>query len=154
MIWFTIHNILKKFSHMKNQTKNLTTFLIGTFLYVLFYSYSEIFDSIEYSFLKRLFEFFIYIVIADGIVMAILYKQTIFTQANKTSEASGSKISSEYVKSSPNVNTNIHNSNKDENNNISIPLLSNESEYVDENEGFTKDSALGYAYSTNGNSNA
>ena len=98
MLWFIIHNFLKNFTAMENQTRNLTTFLTGTVLYVLFYSYAGSFDFIDNAFLKRLFGFFIYIVMADGFAMAILYKnfykQTIFTEVNET--LGSKKMTSKY----------------------------------------------------------
>lgn len=88
MLWFIIHNILKNFSYMETQTRNLTTFLTGTVLYVLFYSYVGSLDFDSNPFLKRLFGFFFYIVLADGFAMAVLYKnfykQTIFTEVKET----------------------------------------------------------------------
>jgi hypothetical protein len=141
MIWFTIYNILKQFTSMENKTINLTTFLAGTFLYILFYSYI---DSVD--FLKRIFALFVYIVIADIFAMAILYKncynKPIFTKVNETlsHKRTESDVNIEDVSTSDD--------------NISILLLNNSSDYVDENEGFTKDSALGNSYNTNGNSNA
>lgn len=151
MLWFTIHNILKTFSSMENQTRNLTTFLTGTVLYVLFYSYAESFDFIDNPFFNRIFGFFIYIVIADGFAMAILYKnfykQTIFTEVNETIGASGPKMTAEYVEPIETVEANILPT-------TNQPLLNNQSDYIDENEGFARDSALGDAYNTNGQSNA
>jgi hypothetical protein len=138
MLWFTIHNILKTFSSMENQTRNLTTFLTGTVLYVLFYSYAGSFDFIDNSFLKNLFGFFIYIIIADGFAMAILYKnfykQTIFTEVKETL---GSKMPAKYDTSDKHYELpeNIQ------------QLLQNNSNDIDENEGFAKQSALGDNFS-------
>jgi hypothetical protein len=147
MIWFTIHHFLKNFASMENQTRNLTTFLTGTVLYVLFYSYAGSFDFIDNPFLKRLFGFFIYIVMADGFAMAILYKNfykpTIFTEVKETLGSSPPKMTDMY--------DDLSDSKIDESQHI--PLLNNESDYIDEQEGFTKNSALGNAYSTNGNPN-
>lgn len=148
MLWFTIHNFLKNFTSMENQTRNLTTFLTGIVLYLLFYSYADSFDFVDNPFFKQLFGFFIYIVIADGFAMAILYKnfykQKIFKEAQETLSSSGSKMTC--------ANDDTVKANTDETQ--LIPLLNNEPDYVDEQEGFTKDSALGDTYTTNGNSNA
>jgi hypothetical protein len=156
MLWFLIHNIFKNFTSMESQTRNLTTFLTGTVLYVLFYSYVGSLDIIHDSFLKRLFGYFICIVMADGFSMALIYKnfykQTIFTEANQTIGTSGPKMTATDVEPIETVEANVHI--PTQNTSESIPLLNNESEYIDENEGFTKDSALGNTYNTNGNSNA
>jgi hypothetical protein len=152
MLWFTIHNFLKNFTSMENQNRNLTTFLTGTVLYVLFYSYAGSFDFNSNLFFKRIFGFFIYIIIADGFAMAILYKnfykQTIFTEVQETLGSSGPKMTAANVEPITTVEANLSD---DENTNA--PLLNNNSDYIDEQEGFTKDSALGDAYNTNGNSN-
>lgn len=138
---------------MENQSRNLTTFLTGTILYVLFYSYIESCNFNDNIFLKRLFGFFIYIVIADGFAMAILYKnfykQTIFTEVNETIGKSGANMTSTDVKSNKTEKVKLS-KNTDDN----ILLLNNESDYVDEEEGFAKNSALGNVYNTNGKSNA
>jgi hypothetical protein len=152
MLWFIIHNFLKNFTLMENQTRNLTTFLTETVLYVLFYSYTGSFHFSDNPFLKRIVGFFIYIVIADGFAMAILYKnfykQTIFTEVEETIGSTGPKMTATNVEPITTVEVNLsdHNSN--------IPLLNNDSDYIDEQEGFTKDSALGDSYSSNGKSNA
>lgn len=152
MLWFMIHNFLKIFDSMENQTRNLTTFLTGTVIYVLFYSYAGSFDFIDSPFFERLFGFFIYIVIADGFAMSILYKnfykQTIFTEVEETLGSTGPKMTATNVEPITTVEANMHY------NNNNIPLLNNESNYIDEQEGFVKETALGNAYSTNGNSNA
>jgi hypothetical protein len=71
----------------ENQTRNLTTFLLGTLLYVFIYSYTGSLINIS-SFFKNLFGFFIYIIIADAFAMGILYKnaynQTILTEIKET----------------------------------------------------------------------
>lgn len=155
MIWFIIHNILKSFCSMENQTRNLTTFLTGTVLYALFYSYVGSIDFNSNLFLKRLFGFFIYIVMADGFSMAILYKnfykQTIFKEVEETIGSNGPKMTASDVEPIEKAEATINVSKTD---NERIPLLSNNSEHVYANEGFSKDSALGEFYSTNGDSNA
>ena len=88
MIWFIIHNFLKTLTFFENQTRNLTTFLTGVFIYVLFYSYVGSLDLEDNKFFKLFFNFFIYIVLADGFAMAIIYKnfykQTILTEVKET----------------------------------------------------------------------
>jgi hypothetical protein len=137
---------------MENQNINLTTFLTGTVLYVLFYSYAGSFDFNDNTFFKRLFGFFIYIVIADGFAMAILYKnfykQTIFTEVQETLGSSGPKMTAANVEPITTVEANL----SDDSTNVS--LLNNSSDFIDQQEGFTKDSALGDTYNTNGESNA
>lgn len=151
MLWFIIHNFLKNFTSMENKTRNLTIFLTGTVLYVLFYSYVGSFDFIDNLFFKRLFGFFIYIVIADGFAMAILYKnfykQTILTEVKETLGSSVPKINATNFELIETSDDNLDDSQN-------IPLLNNESDYIDKQEGFVKDSALGNTYNTNGNSNA
>lgn len=161
MLWFAIHNILKSFSTMENQTRNLTTFLTGTILYVLFYSYVGSIDFNSNPFLKRLFGFFIYVVIADAFSMAILYKnfykQTILTEVNETLGSSGPKITATNVEPIATAEATIKPPKKkivkEPKINKNIPLLNENSDYVDEREGFIKDSAYGDAYTTNGKSN-
>jgi hypothetical protein len=86
---------------MENQTRNLTTFLSGTVIYVLLNSYIGSVDLRNNPFLFKLFGFFMYIIMADGFAMAILYKnfykQTIFTEVNETLGASGPKMTAENV---------------------------------------------------------
>jgi hypothetical protein len=86
---------------MENQTRNLTTFLSGTVIYVLLYSYIGSIDLHTNPFLFKLFGFFMYIITADGFAMAILYKnfykQTIFTEVNETLGATGPKMTAENV---------------------------------------------------------
>jgi hypothetical protein len=95
MLWFILHHIFKNFTFLENQTRNLTTFLLGTVIYVLFYSYIGSMDFSNNLFFKKLFGFFYYIVMADGFAMAILYKnfykQTILTEIKETLGTSGPK---------------------------------------------------------------
>lgn len=92
MLWFIIHNIMKIFTFMENQTRNLTTFLVGTVLYVLFYSYIGSIDFNNNYFYKRLFHFFVYIIMADGFSMAIIYKNFYkHTILNEVKETFGSE---------------------------------------------------------------
>ena len=155
MLWFLIHNMLKNFTSMENQTRNLTTFLTGIVLYVLFYSYIGSLDIMNNPFLKRLFGYFIYIIMADGFSMAIIYKnfykQTIFTEVNETIGTSGPKMTAVDVEPIETAEANIHI--PSENKSECVSLLNNETDYIDENEGFVKDTALGNYYNTNGESN-
>lgn len=88
MLWFIIHHIIQNFSLMSDQTKNLLTFVLGSTLYTLFYSYLGSFDFSCNLMFKSLFNFFFYIILADGFAMAIIYKnyykQTIFTEVRET----------------------------------------------------------------------
>ena len=101
MLWFIIHHFLQLFSFMENQNRNLTTFLTGTVLYVLFYSYVGSLDLTGNAFFKMLFGFFYYIVMADGFAMAIIYKnfykQTIFTEVRETFGNNGVTMTAENV---------------------------------------------------------
>ncbi len=87
MIWFILHNTLKQFKIIGDQTRNLTVFLIGVTLYTFIYAYigSKHFD--KDSFIYRLFMFFLYIILADGFAMAIIYKnfygKTILTEMSE-----------------------------------------------------------------------
>jgi hypothetical protein len=141
MLWFTIHNILKN-CNIENKKRNLTTFFAGILLYIVFYSYVDSFGFIDHP---RLFGHFFCIAMADIIAIST-YKETNFTEAKETMSLSGPKINdTEYNANISNQHTTDHNT--------SIRLLKNDSDYIDEIEGFTKDSALGNAYSTNGVSN-
>lgn len=166
MIWFIIHNFLKNFTFIENQTKNLTTFLIGIVLYVLFYSYVGSIDFNNNIFLKRLFGFFIYILIADAFSMAIIYKnfykQTIFTEVKETIGSNNSEkvtdenndpilnITKENSVCDDYVSTNLkkYKSEKD-----LLSLLENNSEHINENILSNSHSALGDIYTTNCKSN-
>ena len=99
MLWFVIHNIAKMFS-LENQTRNLAVFLTGVVLYVLFYAYVGSLDLTN-PFYIRLFSYFIYIILADGFAMAILYKngykQSILMEVNETFGATGPKMTANDV---------------------------------------------------------
>ena len=83
--------------------------------------------------------------------MAILYKnfykQTIFTEVNETLGSSGPKMTAENVEPIATVEANIMPEFRN-------PLLNNNSNIINDNEGFARDSALDDAYNTNGQSNA
>jgi len=85
--------------------------------------------------------------------MAILYKnfykQTIFKEVEETLGSSGPKMTAANVEPIETVEANLDNTDEPQN----IPLLNNHSDYIDEREGFVKDSALGDSYSSNGKSN-
>jgi hypothetical protein len=144
MLWFIIHHSLKKMTPMENQKRNLITFSAGLLSYILFYSYVFSFDCIDHP---LLFGYFFCIVMAD-ILAIYTCKRAIFKEANTFL-----KETVELQNTATDVEPNNFNSNE-ELTNESIPLLKNESDYIDENEGFVKDSALGNAYNTNCNSNA
>lgn len=89
MLWFFIHHLVQTlFPLAEDQTRNLLTFLSGTVLYVLFYSYLGSLDFSRNFFGKSLFNFFYYIVLADGFAMAIIYKNyykhTILNEVRET----------------------------------------------------------------------
>ncbi len=176
MLWYIIHNILKKFTSMENQTRNLSTFLSGIVLYILFYSYIGAIDFNSNLFLKRFFDLFFFIVIADGLAMVILYNNY-YKQKNfkETNETLGSKVSATNVEPNKTSQTKLEIPQKSFFQNLgnkfvdivvkskcnkkntkeiqNILLLNENSNYIDENEGFAKDSALGNAYNTNGRAN-
>ncbi len=97
MLWFIIHHIVQSLISASDQTKNLITFLSGTVFYTLFYAYLGALDYANHKFGKYLYNFFIYVIIADAIAIAIIYKnfykQTIINEitevigGNKTSNA-------------------------------------------------------------------
>ncbi len=92
-----MHNIMKLFPFMENQTRNLTTFLFGVISYTLIYSYVGSINFDKNSFIYRFFMFFIYIVLADAFAMGIIYKNyynhTIFKEVEETMGASGGRLS-------------------------------------------------------------
>lgn len=150
MLWFTIHHIMKTFESMENQTRNLTTFLTGVVIYTMFYTYLGSLDFSQNVFLKSLFGFFHYIILADAFAMAVIYKNfyktTIF---NEVRETIGSNTLNEEVKEKP-IKKQVKREKQEKKSNN--PMISND-ETFDEMEGFVKNSALGNAYSTNGEQN-
>ena len=142
MLWFTIHHIMKAFESMENQTRNLTTFLTGVVIYTLFYTYLGSLDFSQNVFLKSLFGFFHYIILADAFAMAVIYKNfyktTIF---NEVRETIGSNSLNEPVIKEPIKPVKKEKPIKKSNS----PMISND-ETFDEMEGFVKDSALGDAF--------
>ena len=153
MLWFTIHHIMKAFESMENQTRNLTTFLTGVVIYTLFYTYLGSLDFSQNVFLKSLFGFFHYIILADAFAMAVIYKNfyktTIFNEVRETigSNTINKEVVNE-VKKEPIKPVKKKKPIKKSNS----PMISND-ETFDEMEGFVKDSALGDAYSTNNKKN-
>ena len=148
MIWYLLHNSLKVlFPNMEPQHRNLTTFLIGTVLYTLFYSYVGTLGR-EHTFLNVFFKYSIYILMADAFAMANLYKHTIFREVEETI---GSRqtlkpiyLSEEYPKS-----VNIENAEIMEEQKQDVPQIEDNTATVyDDMEGFVKDSALGDHFTT------
>jgi hypothetical protein len=144
---------MKNFELMENQTRNLTTFLTGVVIYTLFYTYLGSLDFTQNVFLKSLFGFFHYIILADAFAMAVIYKNfyktTIF---NEVRETIGSNTLNEEVKEKP-IKKDKKPSKKSNNQMmLNSPMISND-ETFDEMEGFVKNSALGNTYSTNGELN-
>ena len=151
MLWFTIHHIMKTFESMENQTRNLTTFLTGVVIYTMFYTYLGSLDFTQNVFLKSLFGFFHYIILADAFAMAVIYKNfyktTIF---NEVRETIGSNTLNEEVKEKP-VKKDKKPSKKSNSSMIlDNPMISND-ETFDEMEGFVKNSALGNAFGEQNN---
>ena len=150
MLWFTIHHIMKAFESMENQTRNLTTFLTGVVIYTLFYTYLGSLDFSQNVFLKSLFGFFHYIILADAFAMAVIYKNfyktTIFNEVRET--IGSNSLNEEVKKEAPIKPVKKEKPIKKSNS----PMISND-ETFDEMEGFVKDSALGDAYNTNNKKN-
>lgn len=88
MLWFIIHHLVHLLPFGENQTKNLFTFVFGTLLYTILYSYFGAINKETNAFIFMLFNYFSYIVLADGFSMAIIYKNyyktTIFTEIKET----------------------------------------------------------------------
>lgn len=176
MIWYIIHNIFKVFSlNMDLQSRNLFTFLTGVVLYTLLYSYIESVEK-ENSYLNIICKYSTYILITDVIMMVISYKNTIFKKVEENMIDSKKKQKATSVECVTREEEQIDkNKNKIRKNNAvlndlvkeffpkpvkqiekeRLPELMNESSYNEEDlmEGFTKDSALGGIFSTNGKSN-
>ena len=159
MLWFTIHHIMKTFESMENQTRNLTTFLTGVVIYTLFYTYLGTFDFTQNVFLKSLFGFFHYIILADAFAMAVIYKNfyktTIFNEVRETIGSNTLNEEVKEVKGKP-IKKQVKREKQEKKINspmmLNNPMISND-ETFDEMEGFVKNSALGNAYSTNGEQN-
>jgi hypothetical protein len=88
MLWFVTHQIVKLIPFMSRETKNLTVFLTGVWLYAIVYSYigSSVFD--KDSFIARFCMCFTYLVVADAFSMGVIYKnyfgETIFKEVKET----------------------------------------------------------------------
>lgn len=74
MLWFTIHNLIHLLPFDSNQNKNLFTFVVGVVLYTIIYSFLGSLKGDNKPFLTMFFNFFLYIILADGFAMAIIYK--------------------------------------------------------------------------------
>ena len=74
MLWFIFHNIIKQIPSIDTQTKNLFVFLMGVTSYTFLYSWVGSLSKNDGSFLYFFFNFFSYIILADGFSMAIIYK--------------------------------------------------------------------------------
>ena len=145
MLWYSIHSFLNLFEHIiQDKTRNFTTFLLGVVLYTLFYTYFGTYGP-EFPFISSFLKYAIYIILADGFVMAIIYKnyynQTILTEVGETLGAHKPPMyaEAEVIKPIDQVNeTNIEP--------IMPPVLTESAEYNDEE----IDSVQG---STNGSNN-
>jgi predicted membrane protein len=88
MLWFIFHNIIKQIPSIDTQTKNLFVFLIGVTVYTFLYSWVGSLSKNDGSFLYFFFNFFSYIILADGFSMAIIYKnyfsRSIFNEVKDT----------------------------------------------------------------------
>jgi len=152
MLWYSIHSFLNLFEHViQDKTRNFTTFLLGVVLYTLFYTYFGTYGP-EFPFICSFLKYAMYIILADGFVMAIIYKnyynQTILTEVGETFGAHKPPMyaEAEVIKPINQVNeTNIEP--------IMPPVLTESAEYDDEEIEHSLDSALGDAYSTNGTNN-
>jgi hypothetical protein len=145
MLWYSIHSFLNLFEHViQDKTRNFTTFLLGVVLYTLFYTYFGTYGP-EFPFICSFLKYAMYIILADGFVMAIIYKnyynQTILTEVGETLGAHKPPMyaEAEVIKPIDQVNeTNIEP--------IMPPVLTESAEYNDEE----IDSVQG---STNGSNN-
>ncbi len=154
MLWYSIHSFLNLFEHViQDKTRNFITFLLGVVLYTLFYTYFGTYGP-EFPFISSFLKYAMYIILADGFVMAIIYKnyynQTILTEVGETLGAPKPHYAEAEVVGHINrdVEPIIKNVETD-----NIPELTNGAEYNDEEIEHSLDSALGDAYSTNGTNN-
>lgn len=74
MLWFALHNIIKQFTDLTVETRNLTTFMVGVVIYTLMYTFLGSITRENNAFLFTFFNFFGYIILADAFSMAIIYK--------------------------------------------------------------------------------
>jgi hypothetical protein len=153
MLWFSLHTILASiFPYLEgNQTKNLFIFLMGVMFYTFLYTWFGTINRTDNVFIFTLFNYFWYIILADGFSMAIIYKNyfktSIFREVNETFGLT----KPEKIDINPNLKQTpkepydfpILNKKIKKNSSIEIPLLSSTSHNgIDEREGFEKDSAL------------
>ena len=149
MLWYSIHNFLNLFENViQNKTRNFITFLLGVVLYTLFYSYFGTYGP-EYPFLSQFLKYAMYIILADGFVMAIIYKnfynQTILTEVNET-----------FLKEPPTNKVKYTNKKEKKKEEKEKPIIFELDKTEDNNldeYNYSSDSALGDAYTTKGNSN-
>jgi hypothetical protein len=59
---------------LTNQTKNLTTFVFGTLLHTMLYSYLGSLNLSASSFMKTMFGFYSHILFVDIVAIGIIYK--------------------------------------------------------------------------------
>jgi len=145
MLWYSLHSFLNLFENViQDKTRNFTTFLVGVVLYTLFYTYFGTYGP-EFPFISSFLKYAMYIILADGFVMAIIYKnyynQTILTEVGETFGAHKPPMyaEAEVVKPINQVNEESV-----------MPVLTDSSEYNDEELEHSLDSALS---STNGSNN-
>ncbi len=150
MIWLIIHHIMQTFD-FTNQTKNLITFVLGTFIHTLIYSYL---GSLGAPFLRAFHGFYTYIVASDAIAIAIIYKNfynnTILREFTDIIDPVANAACSSKCENKP-VTVNKP---------VPVPCSSDDVLQLDnidnndDNEGYVTNSALGDSYTTNGVSNA
>jgi len=145
MLWYSLHSFLNLFENViQDKTRNFTTFLVGVVLYTLFYTYFGTYGP-EFPFISSFLKYAMYIILADGFVMAIIYKnyynQTILTEVGETFGAHKPPMyaEAEVVKPINQVNEESV-----------MPVLTDSLEYNDEELEHSLDSALS---STNGSNN-
>lgn len=154
MIWYLLHNIMNLFdSVIENKTRNFTTFLVGVVLYTLFYTYFGTYGP-DYPFLSSFLKYAMYIILADGFVMAIIYKnfykQTIFTEVNETL---GANKPINETKNKKHVDKSSQNIKKEIIDKMDIFELKETPHYNSSEQNISSDAALGDYYTTNGKSN-
>ncbi len=167
MIWSTIYNILDKYtsSEYLGIKYNFILFTLVFFRLI----YGSLIDNNLDSLNKGSYWILTCFVILE--IFAIIYMNVLTKDDIKqTSHFYETKINNKPKKNNikNNIKKNIKNKSKENQNNKSkeiktnilndtnndhIMLLKNDSDYIDQCEGFVKDSALGEYYNTNGNSN-
>lgn len=111
MLWFIFHNIIKQIPSIDTQTKNLFVFLMGVTVYTFLYSWVGSLSKNDGSFLYFFFNFFSYIILADGFSMAIIYKnyfsRSIFNEVKETFGTSKDENTYKTTKDNIVNNTNL-----------------------------------------------